>query len=321
MTTKYQKMYDIVARRLNPDEGTLEYCVQWDGDEGYNRAWESRSKLVPHALEAVVNTDKREGATSLRRIAAWAGKRQRSEEKACGTSSPQFGIVVHDNAGASASGHASDGKGEGGSEMFLVGLGECVLSESSSRQLNPPKKRKDQNHSNADAMYESALSLDRQWSEQHAVSFMHSCVSGVRYTPAETAFELGSVRDGCRDASSVEIYGIVPVVPAMDTKGESGASPGQSGSEGNMQRRGRAGGRSSEQKRNQPASRDGGSQLAVQYFIGNNRRAKSVAWQSEGNVVPSTEQLNVMPLSVFRQHYPQLLLDFLLKHSVVLESL
>lgn len=310
MSIHQTKVCSVNEPLSNPDDSALEYCIE--AQSPVNRTtstWELRSKLFPHAFAAVLDTDLRESETTQRELAEWTRKRCRNYEHQGDILRSQLGVLVSSGA---ANGKRSDAD-DGDDEAFLVGLGEWSLQESSSQYLNSAKKKKCHRQLRCKDSYESALLLERQWSERHAVSLKHSCMKGAHPTPAAQNFELGCAKDLCRDASSVEIHSITPaasVVAAEKTRSVTACEPPTE----------------QERKKNRGvASEHEGTQnfaehLVVQYFIPDGSEAESGKSSNDTRGGACGRGLYSMPLSVFRYHYPQLLLDFLLQHSVVMES-
>ncbi|ESL06043.1 hypothetical protein TRSC58_06289 [Trypanosoma rangeli SC58] len=293
----------VTGRRINPDEGAVEYSVQWAGDDNVCDTWEPRCHLLACCAGPVGEVDAREEAAALQRIASWAQrsdgwKRARGATSASEVDPPLYGIIVHSGV--------EDGAKGGGS---LVALGERVLTDATSLGLNPTKKKRLQGQGEHDPACDPALRLEKCWREQHAVSFMHTCAVAARRTPAPLQFELGACTDKCRDASRIKIYGIAPAAlvrsgQMCDTGTSCGPSIGRAEVENP---RHQCTFNSMLAHTAQTPLHGKREQLVVRYFLMKNNDGQEQT--------PLT-----MPLSVFRRYYPQLLLDFLLHHALVMES-
>ncbi|RNF26945.1 uncharacterized protein Tco025E_00811 [Trypanosoma conorhini] len=300
---RHYNVSSVTGRRVNPDEGAVEYSVRWSGYDSVCDTWEPRGNLLAYCAGPVGEVDAREATAALRRIASWANgteasKRARDATPAPEEAPPLHGIIVRSGAGDEARGGAS-----------LVALGERVLADATSQGLNPTKKKRLQGQGERDPACDPALQLERCWQEQHAVSFMHTCAVSACRTPAPLQFELGTCTDKCRDASSIEIYGIAPAAlvrsgQMYDTVTSCEPLIGRAEAE---HLRGQCKFNSALAHTTQTLLRGKREQLVVRYFL-------------MGNDEGQEQTLLTMPLSVFRRYYPQLLLDFLLRHVLVMES-
>ncbi|EKF28380.1 hypothetical protein MOQ_007875 [Trypanosoma cruzi marinkellei] len=298
----------INGRRVNPDDGAVEYSVQWSGEDGVCDTWEPRCNLPASCTGPVSEVDAREETAALHRIASWAKRGGTSEDASDATppapdvTPPLHGIVVHSSNNNNGAGD------EGRSLTSLVALGERVLADATSHGLNPKKKRL-QNQNEHDPSYGPALLLEKCWREQHAVSFMHTCAISTCRTSAPQEFELGTGSDKCRDASSIEIYGIAPaaLVRSGQMYGNVTNCDPLTGHAEAEPLFGQCKLNSMPAHTTQSSVRGKQEQLVVRYFI---------MEENGGN----DQTLLTMPLCVFRRYYPQLLLDFLLRHALVMES-
>ncbi|RNF10097.1 hypothetical protein TraAM80_01846 [Trypanosoma rangeli] len=293
----------VTGRRINPDDGAVEYSVQWAGYDNVCDTWEPRCHLLACCAGLVGEVDAREETAALQRIASWAQrgegwKRARDASPVSEVDPPLYGIIVHSGA--------EDGAKSRGS---LVALGERVLADATSLDLNPTKKKRLQGQGEHDPACDPALQLEKCWREQHAVSFMHTCAVAARRTPAPMQFELGAGTDKCRDASKIKIYGIAPAALVRsgqmhDTVTSCGPPSGRSEAE-HLHRQCNFDGALAHTAQTPLLGKR--EQLVVRYFLMKNNDGQEQT--------PLT-----MPLSVFRRYYPQLLLDFLLHHALVMES-
>ncbi|KAF5220430.1 hypothetical protein ECC02_006498 [Trypanosoma cruzi] len=302
----------ISGRRVNPDDGAVEYSVQWSGEDGVCDTWEPRCNLPASCAGPVSEVDAREETEALQRIASWAKRDGTFEDASDATppapdlTPPLHGIVVHSSSNNNNNNGAGD---EGRSLMSLVALGERVLADATSHGLNPTKKKRLQGQNEHDPSCGPALLLEKCWREQHAVSFMHTCAISTCRTPAPQEFELGTCSDKCRDASSIEIYGIAPAAlvrsgQVYDNAKNCDPLAGHAEAETLS---GQCNLKSMPAHTTQSSVRGKQEQLVVRYFIMENNGEND-------------QTLLTMPLCVFRRYYPQLLLDFLLRHALVMES-
>ncbi|KEG06372.1 hypothetical protein DQ04_14351010 [Trypanosoma grayi] len=321
---RHYNVSGIGGRRVNPDDGAVEYCVQWEGYDRLCDTWEPRGNLVASCASLVAEVDARESGTALRRIATWAGsrvvpsKRARDASPAAESSSspPLHAIVVH---------RSNSNNSGGGGEASVVALGERVLTDVASRGLNPTKKKKPQGQQEHEPACDPALLLEKCWREQHAVSFMHTCASAVRRTPAALQFELGDASDACHDAGSIEIHGIAPaaLVKSGQAYGVVTSFEPLIGSEEAENLRARCNFNSVLAHTTQELVRGQRDQFVVRYFLAEGNGCSSSSGGGGGGGNEDWERnikLYSMPLSVFRRFYPQLLLDYLLRHALVMES-
>lgn len=302
---RHYNVNGVSARRVNFDDGAVEYRVQWEGYDALCDTWEPRPGLLPHCAAPLGETDAREHTATLRRVESWAEgrgalKRAREETPERGTPPPLCGILVHSRA---------CGSGEEAEVTSLVALGDQILADDISYGLNLPKKKKVPGRVGPGSVCDPALRLEKCWQDQHAVSFMHNCVSAACCAPAVSEFELGTCRDRCRDASSIEIHGIAPVAlvksgQAYDTA--TGCEP-LIGREEAARLRSQCNFNPVLASTTQAFVRGKRDQLVVRYFL-------------TETTDENDRKLFTMPLSVFRHYYPQLLLDFLLRHALVMES-
>ncbi|KAH9597809.1 Chromo domain [Trypanosoma melophagium] len=308
---------EIHGRRVNPDDGTLEYCVRWDGYDSLCDTWEPRSNLAVSCAGPITDIDSHAHHTALQRIAVWANSRRATKHGRNDSNSsdkiddndnndeitntpPVHAIVVHTTS--------TDSSGNSG-ETSLVGLGERVLTGGVSRGLNPTKKKRAPGPQEYEPSCDPALLLEKRWREQHAISFMHNCTVATSRTPAALEFELGSGMDACHDASSIEIHGIAPaiLVKSGQVYSDVASCAPLIGREEAEHLRTQCNFSPTLARTTQELIRGKRDRLVVRYFLG------------EGDD-EHDRTLYTMPLSVFRRFYPQLLLDYLLRHTLVMES-
>ncbi|ORC86363.1 uncharacterized protein TM35_000292450 [Trypanosoma theileri] len=309
---RHYNVREINGRRVNPDDGTLEYCVRWDGYDSLCDTWEPRSNLAVTCAGPITDIDTHAHHTALQRIALWANNRRATkhgrndndnnnkndnDDDNTTDTPPLHGIVVHTG---------SSGNSE---ETSLVGLGEWVLTGGASRGLNPTKKKKAPGPQEYEPSCDPALSLEKKWRDQHAISFMHTCAVATCRTPAALEFELGSGVDACHDASSIEIHGIAPAILVKSGQAYSSVASCTPliGREEAEHLRSQCNFSPALARTTQELIRGKRDRLVVRYFIG----------EGDGE---HDRTLYTMPLSVFRRFYPQLLLDYLLRHTLVMES-
>ncbi|KAG8344149.1 hypothetical protein ERJ75_000744300 [Trypanosoma vivax] len=318
---KNNKAISITGRRLNADDGVFEYCLQQPDGHAGSESWEPRSNLISFCPDIVAEADMRESRISLQQVEKWSRKRQRDEDSSGADSPKHYGILV---SGA----NDCTGSDCETSNVFLVGLGERVVEYEDPHSYSGGRRKKKQSaHLNNNPACDHAIFLERRWREKHAVSFLHSYMGAVRHTPVVPFFELGTGYDDRHDAANVEIHSIFPSVfvnsgLVFDADAECDMTFCQQrlGDKHVCRPQPKTPTVDSQQQLGK------GCQLVVRYFVSNDTLDRSprgnsgVSCTGHSRDTPNRHKLYAMPLSVFRRHYPQILLDFLLRHSIVMES-
>ncbi|GET87039.1 hypothetical protein, conserved [Leishmania tarentolae] len=357
----YYTVEEIIDRRINEDDGTIEYAVKWEGfaDE---ITWEKRHQLMENCAEAVQAVDQRCMDSTNEEIKRWHDGKWRCNEENAHDPPPLVGATTekrkrsrpvspaavkdpdqvevlnglllraprgysHDND-ACAVKHTEE-------EGTILLLGEVVLAEEVSAILNDTgssrKKRKTATATTHVSLHTApALDVEKRWRDMHGQSLLHSVEVAQSITPFYPNFRLHGCDPATRYAMELEmersshlrIIGIAP--PHLTHSGAVFGAP--------VSLEPLVGEKDVEQLRQsvQSASPLFGSaaqelvkphveQMVVRYII-----PEVMSATADGPDTPTIEglpahsRIAAMPLSVFRVVFPQLLIDYLLKNSVVL---
>ncbi|KAG5483131.1 hypothetical protein CUR178_04704 [Leishmania enriettii] len=354
----YYAVEEITDRRINEDDGTIEYAVKWEGFAG-EITWEKRQQLTENCAETVRVVDQRcmdatdeelgrwrdgEWCRDAKRtpcspplIGATTGqrKRSRSVSPAAGKNSEQAevvsGLLLCPRRGYSrddavrAAEHVSE-------EGTILMLGEVVLSEEVSAMLNRaggnPKKRR--LATAATPHTAPALDVAKRWRDTHGQSLLHSIEVAQTITPFHPSFRLHGRDPAARCAMALEAersshLRIISIAPPLTTR--SGSVFGLPVSLDSL-----VGKKDMEQlllsvqlespllgNAAQELAKPHVEQMVVRYII---PEAAPVPAGSPvttaAELLPVQGRVASMPLSVFRLVFPQLLIDYMLRNSVIL---
>ncbi|KAI5685262.1 hypothetical protein MNV84_01970 [Leishmania braziliensis] len=357
----YYTAAEISDRRINEEDGTIEYAVRWEGFAG-EITWEKRQQLTESYAEAVQVVDQRCMDSTDEELERWRDREWRCEAKRAheqpslvgattelrkrsrsvspaavkdlGQVEVLSGILLRPprrcshRGVACAATHAEE-------EGTILMLGEVVLAEEASTILNRTgghqKKRKPTTASTAAALHTApALEIEKRWRDAHGQSLLHSIERAQSITPFYPSFRLHACDSATRCALTLEAkrsshLRIISIAPPLMT--HSGAVFGLPVALDPL-----VGEKDVEQLRlsvqlesplfssaAQELVKPHVEQMVVRYII-----PEEVPATVGDPATPTTELFPVhgriasMPLSVFRVVFPQLLIDYLLKNSVVL---
>ncbi|KAG5483276.1 hypothetical protein LSCM1_04818 [Leishmania martiniquensis] len=217
----YYTVEDITDRRINEDDGAIEYAVRWEGFAG-EVTWEKRQQLTENCAEMVQAVDQRCMDATDEELGRWrdgewrldtkqppappplmgatAGprKRSRSASPAAAKDSEQAGVLsgllLRPRGGCSGADGACAAK-RAAEEGAILLLGEVVLAEEASELLNRPgsyqKKRRLAAASTAVTLHTApALDLAKRWRDTHGQSLLHSAEVAQSITPFQPNFRL-----------------------------------------------------------------------------------------------------------------------------------
>ncbi|CCW69790.1 unnamed protein product [Phytomonas sp. Hart1] len=240
-----------------------------------------------------------------------------------------------------------------GPDASIILLGEMILTEQTVSLLYTRRYAKNMTTSHRRRRMEGlrycapAQHLERAWKEKFAVSLMHSCMGCDAITKLQDNFASATssaiTRDERGRAGDLEILGIAP--PEVTLSGHVYAKPvtfipwiGEE--EAERLRRESVAGYPALTATSQDLMRPHSEGTVVRYAITENvsevrsrrmnakeRSSDSSEAGAEGDCESKTgtqktplRVISSMPLSVFRVVFPQLLIDYLLEHSVVLQA-
>ncbi|CAG9571198.1 conserved hypothetical protein [Leishmania major strain Friedlin] len=348
----YYTVEEITDRRINENDGAIEYAVKWEGVAG-ELTWEKRHQLTENCAETVQAVDQRCMDATDEELERWRDgkwkrgakrahdapplvgttterrKRSRSVSPAAGEDLEQVevlnGLLLRPPCGAQ---NAEE-------EGTILMLGEVVLAEEASAILNGTgsyrKKCRTATVSTAVAFHTApALDIEKRWRGIHGQSLLHSIEVAQSITPFHPHFRLHGCDPATRCAMALEVersshLRIISIAPPLMT--HSGAVFGLPVALDPL-----VGEKDVEQLRQsvqlesplfgsaaQELVKPHVEQMVVRYII-----PEVTPATDDDTATPTTELFPVhgriasMPLSVFRVVFPQLLIDYLLTNSVVL---
>ncbi|CCW64045.1 unnamed protein product, partial [Phytomonas sp. EM1] len=240
-----------------------------------------------------------------------------------------------------------------GADSSIVLLGELIMTEQTAsllytrkytRNLATPRRRR---RMEALKYCAPAQHLERVWREKLAVSLMHSCMGCDAITPVKDNFTVSKSSDTTQKervmAGDLEILGIAP--PETTISGYIYAKPATfipwiGEEEAERLRRESVAGYPALIATSQDLLRPHNEGAVVRYAITEKvpeLALERISSEEESNDFSGTRThggnedktetqriplrvISSMPLSVFRIVFPQLLIDYLLEHSVVLQA-
>lgn len=229
---------DVVDRRVNEEDGSLEYSVQWAGFSTAAQTWEPRAQLTSCAAECVqavdqTHMDATDGQLRRWRRQQWAGgpaKRRRGRtvlpahpplsESDDGAEVFQ-GLLWRSPAEPSSSSPASSNAGAPTEAAALL-LGEVVLADDTSQALqNAPSRRRRRGWATSPGdtrITTAALNVERAWRESHGQSLLRSvdvarCSFPLKRhcrTRGSDAATARALSEEARRAAHIRIINIMP---------------------------------------------------------------------------------------------------------------
>ncbi|EPY28551.1 hypothetical protein STCU_05029 [Strigomonas culicis] len=314
----YYKVQDIIDRRVDPFTGAVEYLVRWEGYADADNTWEPRQLLVECCADMVQSIDQQCMEKTDGVLARWRqctprfapkrgssrkAKRPRgdTEVSAPPPTETLMGVLVRDGATRAAA----------------VMLGELILTEGASRATKVRRRKAKINTSETATLCRPAVQLAKQWQASCADAVLREA-AGLTATPAVGHFALqhpdAGVADG--DASAARHIKILGIAPAdACVSGQPYVCPstfvpwlGVEATERLVQQ--------------SVAGRPWLAQRAQDLVAP--QCDMVVRFCDTSHVSPTTEgtedvEVLAMPLTVFREAYPQLLIDYLLNNSMIME--
>ncbi|CAC9467841.1 conserved hypothetical protein [Leishmania infantum JPCM5] len=249
----YYTAEEITDRRINEDDGAIEYAVKWEGFAG-EITWEKRHQLTENCAETVQAVDQRCMDATDEELERWRDgkwkrgakrahdspplvstaterrKRSRSVSPAAVEDLEQVevlnGLLLRPPRGDSRNDDAC-GAQHAEEEGTILMLGEVVLAEEASAILNGTggyrKKRKTATVSTAVALHTApALDIEKRWRDMHGQSLLHSIEVARSVTPFHPHFRLHGCDPATRCAMALEVersshLRIISIAPPLMT--------------------------------------------------------------------------------------------------------
>lgn len=332
----YYEVEHLSDRRVRSQDGTVEYLVHWKGYDHSQDTWEPRRNLVEACADAVQVIDQQQMDLVDDAIARWrtsvnldttstttptsSRKRQRHSSEGDEGVEVLSGLLLRHHNGYTAAANT---------EGSVVMLGEVVLSEEYAASLGHLRRRKHAPVAGGTKdLCAPASVLERWWREDFGISLMHSCVSSASCATAATEFYMDAphlLQMERHIARHMRIVGIAP--PDATRSGSTYARPvsfvpwiGEE--EAERLRRESVADHPSLAANAQELLKAQRELMVVRYTMEEAVEEGVVCDGGERGGQPrSSLVVESMPLSVFRVVFPQLLIDYLLAHSVVLEGI